>query len=113
MRKQKTIEIEGVSVTVMEMTAADVLIYIDKLKTDIEDKPSADKMMKSLFMRSEEYREIIIRCVKCDVKPEDWGVSAWATVHGAFEEVNADFFDQCGQSLRLLAAGMGQQQSSG
>jgi len=106
MRKQKTIEIEGKTVVVMEMTTADVMLYIEKVKADMEEKPTPDKMLKSLFMRSEEYRDIIVRCIQCDVKPDEWGVSAWMAVLEAFEEVNACFFDQCRQGLRVLSAGM-------
>lgn len=106
MRRQKPVEIEGNTVIVMEMTVPDVMLYIEKIKAEMNGKPDVDKMLLSIFMRSEEYRDIIIRCVKTDISPDEWGVSAWTRIYEAFEEVNDDFFDQCRQGLRVLSAGM-------
>ncbi|MFA6054043.1 MAG: hypothetical protein WC769_01585 [Thermodesulfovibrionales bacterium] len=100
MRKEKIIQIDGKSVTVKELRAADVIELIEGVGSDginilvgvQAGMPSDMKklMAKGVDMSSEEFEDLVE------------GINGFTAVEQAFKEVNADFFASLPQRINDL-----------
>jgi threonine synthase len=100
MRQEKTIQIDGKSVMVKELRAADVIELIEGSGTNgiavlvgvQAGMPSDMKklMAKSVDMSAEEFEDIVE------------GINGFTAVEQAFKEVNADFFVSLPQRINEL-----------